>query len=118
MPSPTLGLGGNARPRLAGKRGLPIKCFVFYASHTFSLGDYIPTHRFGLDMPSKITVALSLDEVSSAIWDELPRGERSRYVREAMNKIDLIKVQEDLIMKLRNRLTSAEREISYLKVVK
>jgi hypothetical protein len=67
-------------------------------------------------MPSKLTVALSLDEESSMIWDELPRGERSRYVREAMNKIDLIRVQEDLIMKLRARLTSAEKEIKDLKL--
>ncbi len=67
-------------------------------------------------MPSKLTVALSLDEESSVIWDELPRGERSRYVREAMNKIDLIRVQEDLIMKLRARLTSAEKEIKDLKL--
>lgn len=69
-------------------------------------------------MPSKMTVALSLDEESGRIWDELPRGERSRYVREAMNKIDLIRVQEDLIMKLRARLTSAEKEISYFRLVK
>ena len=67
-------------------------------------------------MPSKLTVALSLDEESSAIWDELPRGERSKYVREAMNKIDLIRVQEDLIMKLRARLTSAEKEIKDMKL--
>ena len=67
-------------------------------------------------MPSKLTVALSLDDDSSKIWDELPRGERSRYVREAMNKIDLIRVQEDLIMKLRARLTSAEKEIKDLKL--
>jgi len=67
-------------------------------------------------MPSKLTVALSLDEDSSVIWDELPRGERSRYVREAMNKIDLIRVQEDLIMKLRDRLTAAEKEIKDLKL--
>lgn len=67
-------------------------------------------------MPSKMTVALSLDKETSDIWDELPRGERSRYVREAMNKIDLIKVQEDLIMKLRARLTSAEKEIKDLKL--
>jgi hypothetical protein len=63
-----------------------------------------------------MTVALSLDKETSDIWDELPRGERSRYVREAMNKIDLIKVQEDLIMKLRARLTSAEKEIKDLKL--
>jgi len=67
-------------------------------------------------MPSKITVALSLDEESSLIWDGLPRGERSKYVREAMNKIDLIKVQEDLINKLRNRLDSAEQQISDMKL--
>lgn len=67
-------------------------------------------------MPSKMTVALSLDEETCTIWDELPRGERSRYVREAMNKIDLIRVQEDLIMKLRDRLTAAEKEIKDLKL--
>ena len=67
-------------------------------------------------MPSKITVALSLDEDCRDIWDGLPRGERSKYVREAMNKIDLIKVQEDLINKLRNRLDSAEQQISDMKL--
>ena len=35
VPSPTLGLGGNARPRLSGKGGLPIKGLFFFAPILF-----------------------------------------------------------------------------------
>ena len=67
-------------------------------------------------MPSKMTVALSLDEESSMIWNGLPRGERSRYVRKSMKEIDLIRVQEDLITKLRARLDAAEKKIKEMKL--
>ena len=67
-------------------------------------------------MPSKMTVALSLDDESSEIWDGLPRGERSHYVRESMKEIDLVRVQEDLIRKLRARLDAAEKKIKDMRL--
>jgi len=63
-----------------------------------------------------MTVALSLDEESSMIWNGLPRGERSQYVRKSMKEIDLIRVQEDLITKLRARLDAAEKKIKEMKL--
>ena len=55
-------------------------------------------------MPSKYSVALSLDEPSMMLWEQLPIGERSKRVREAIKVADIVQVKDIQIKALREQI--------------
>ena len=67
-------------------------------------------------MPSQRTVALSLDKETLAIWDGMPRGERSKRVRDALKNAELVWGKDNLIKALRGKIKQAEKEISDMKL--
>jgi len=67
-------------------------------------------------MPSQRTVALSLDEETLVIWDSLPKGERSKRVREALTVANLTVAKDDEIENLHNQTMRHIRLIRQLKM--
>jgi len=66
-------------------------------------------------MPSKYTVALSLDFETNALWEGLPRGERSKRVREALIKSQIVAERDMLIEALRAQNKNYVTHIKKLK---
>lgn len=67
-------------------------------------------------MPSKYSVALSLDEASMALWEGLPVGERSKRVREALETADIVKICMDEICDLKEQVEMSIRTIRKLRL--
>ena len=55
-------------------------------------------------MGAQRTVALSLDIESHLIWEQLPKGERSRRVREALSVAQLVLGRDAIIESLENQI--------------
>ena len=55
-------------------------------------------------MTSLYPVTVSLDEVSKALWSNLPIGERSERVRTALGNAAIVNERDMLIKQLRKRL--------------
>ena len=55
-------------------------------------------------MPAKYTVALVLDNVTNIMWDELPVGERSKRVREALKRASIVNERDMLVEALRKQI--------------
>tara|TARA_R110002096_G_C14205702_1_gene689395 strand:- start:96 stop:311 length:216 start_codon:yes stop_codon:yes gene_type:complete len=66
-------------------------------------------------MPSQRTVALSLDEETLDIWDSLPRGERSKRVRDALKQAENRHGVELVLEGLRAEIKSLKDEVYHLK---
>ena len=60
-------------------------------------------------MPAKYTVALVLDHVTNIMWDELPVGERSMRVREALKRASIVNERDMLIEALRKQIKFKQR---------
>tara|TARA_R110000824_G_scaffold210205_1_gene396011 strand:+ start:761 stop:1033 length:273 start_codon:yes stop_codon:yes gene_type:complete len=67
-------------------------------------------------MGAQRTVALSLDIESHLIWEQLPKGERSRRVREALSVAHLVLKRDEEIEYLRGFKSRALGEIKKLKL--
>lgn len=67
-------------------------------------------------MPSKYSVALVLDSETNSIWDNLPVGERSHRVREALKNAGIVHERDLLIEALRRRDNTNKRIISDMKL--
>lgn len=61
--------------------------------------------------PSKFTVALVLDHVTNIMWDELPVGERSSRVREALKRASIVNERDMLIEALRKQIRFKQRHL-------
>jgi hypothetical protein len=61
-------------------------------------------------MPSQRTVALSLDEETQAMWEALPRGERSKRIREALRTATIVNDRDCLIEALRRALEQCTKQ--------
>lgn len=66
-------------------------------------------------MPSKYTVALSLDFETNALWEGLPKGERSKRVREALINASIVAERDMLIEALRAQTLNYVSHIKNLK---
>ena len=55
-------------------------------------------------MPSKFVVGLSLDSELMDVWNSLPRGERSKRVREALRTAELVEVRDSQIKALEGQI--------------
>jgi hypothetical protein len=66
-------------------------------------------------MPSKYMVSVSLDSVTVAIWEGLPKGERSKRVREALAVANLTVAKDEQLLKLGKQ---AERHVHLIRQLK
>ena len=62
-------------------------------------------------MPAKYTVALVLDHVTNTMWDELPVGERSKRVREALKRASIVNERDMLVEALRKQIKHKQRHL-------
>ena len=62
-------------------------------------------------MPAKYTVALVLDHVTNIMWDELPAGERSKRVREALKRASIVNERDMLVEALRKQIKFKQRHL-------
>ena len=67
-------------------------------------------------MPSKYMVSVSLDDVTVAIWEGLPKGERSKRVREALTVANLTVAKDADIAMLQNQTLQHLKLIRKLKM--
>jgi hypothetical protein len=61
-------------------------------------------------MPSKYTVGLVLCEQTFLMWNDLPIGERSKRVREALMNADIVNERDMLIEALRNQIKALKAQ--------
>ena len=100
-------------PGLVGKEERD--CFLFHFQFFFCKG-YIPTLPVALIMPSKYSVALSLDSVTFRLWESLPIGERSKRIREALVVADLVVAKDADIAMLQDQLLDRIHQVRKLKM--
>ena len=67
-------------------------------------------------MPSKYSVALSLDSVTFRLWETLPIGERSKRIREALVVADLVVAKDADIAMLQDQLLDRIHQVRKLKM--
>ena len=113
QPSPTLGLGGNARPALSRIGGLPIKPYAY-----FVFVDNINNKK--CLPPNMPVVTVSLCDAGYEGYKSIMRGLRSRVVNRMLKEYALDISQrywyEDDKMYSRNRRTRADRPTSAAQV--
>ena len=61
--------------------------------------------------------ALVLDKETNDIWDNLPLGERSQRVREALKEAELVNHRDMLVVALRKQIERRERIISDIRLL-
>jgi hypothetical protein len=55
-------------------------------------------------MPSKFMVSVVLDNATIAMWEALPKGERSKRIREALRTATVVNDRDCLIIALRRQI--------------
>ena len=55
-------------------------------------------------MPSKFMVSVVLDNATIAMWEALPKGERSKRIREALTVASIVNDRDCLVEALRRAL--------------
>jgi len=62
-------------------------------------------------MPSKYMVSVSLDEATVAIWEGLPKGERSKRIREALKEAETQLAYERHVKALRGQIKELKHKL-------
>jgi len=68
-------------------------------------------------MPSKFTVSLVLDKETNELWDNLPIGERSWRVRQALKDANTIEIRDRTIVAVRKQVERHERTLSDIRLL-
>lgn len=83
--------------------------------YSFFLEGYLPTRLFVAIMPSKYMVSVSLDEETATMWDNLPVGERSKRIREAIREAQTQLAYERHVEALRAQIKALKNEVYHLR---
>ena len=67
-------------------------------------------------MPSQHAVALSLDSETWSIWSALPKGERSKCVREALRTAEIVAERDSYIKALQSQNEVLNRLVKKLEL--
>ena len=67
-------------------------------------------------MPSQHAVALSLDSETWGIWSALPKGERSKCVREALRTAEIVAERDSYIKALQSQNEILNRLVKKLEL--
>ena len=67
-------------------------------------------------MPSKYMVSVCLDEVTMMMWEQLPIGERSKRIREAVRNASAIEERDVAIESMERALKHRRRTIEDMRL--